>query len=273
MKDPVSNEKITEINRINLKYDIQKLDLLYRQILKINFNNKDSITIQDKITKEISEQLNILMKENNITNEEYANIIEQNKDNMKWEDRKEKLAQDRLYMIWENCSHKEVAEILRNNYDYEDEEILDEFEDEETREEVKQHLTELTEIEEAQKNVVLKNGYIFVFENEFYFSKLKRDCEQSKDFANIKEGLEIATITNADVTKEAFLVKYDNNIEIIYNYYNKVANEMETYEYEVFDLNEINSKQELIEAMTDKLEKFEEKYNRLEKNEEENIEV
>lgn len=268
----MENRVEEQIKRINSKDDIQKLDLLYRHILNINFNDKNSIIMQDKIASEITEKINTLIKKNNITNEEYSIITEQNKDTIKWEERKEKLAEDRLYMIWENCSYKEIAEILRNQYGYYDKEIIDEFDDDETREEIKQYLEELKEIEEASKNVILDNGYIFVFENEFYFSKLKRDCEYSQDFANIKEGLEIATITNADVTKEAFLVRYDYNIEIIYNFYNRVSNEMETYEYEVFDLRNINSKEELIEIMADKLEKFEEKYNEFNQGER-NIEV
>ena len=175
-------------------------------------------------------------------------------------------------MIWENCSPKEIVDILRNDYFYTDKEIIDDFVDEETQEEVRKYLSELSEIEEDCKNVVLDNGYIFVFDNEFCFSKLKEICEYSQDFASIREGLEIATITNSDVSKEAFLVKYDNNIEIIYNFYNKTSKEMETYEYEVFDMNGIMSKEELIEKMKEKLEHFEEKYNRLEQGEE-NIEV
>lgn len=267
------NKDIKEqIKRINLKDDIQKLDLLYRQILNLKFNDEKSVIVQDKITSEISNQINMLIKENRVTTEEYSGIIKESEDHIKWDKRKEKLAEDRFNMIWENCSYKEIAEILRNHYEYTDQEIIDEFVDEEVQEEIKKYLLELTEIEESSKNVILDNGYTFVFENGFYFSKLKEICEYSQDFANIKEGLEIAIITNADVTREAFLVKYDHNIEIIYNFYNKLSNEMETYESEIFNMNEIKSKEELIDKMKEKLEHFEEKYNRLEQDEE-NIEV
>ena len=47
---------------------------------------------------------------------------------------------------------------------------------------------------------------------------------------------------------------------------------METYENELFDMSKINSKEELIEKMKDMLEHFEEKYNKLEQDEE-NMEV
>lgn len=47
---------------------------------------------------------------------------------------------------------------------------------------------------------------------------------------------------------------------------------MESYETELFDLSEIKTKEELIEVMKDKLEHFEEKYNKLEQDEE-NMEV
>ncbi len=47
---------------------------------------------------------------------------------------------------------------------------------------------------------------------------------------------------------------------------------MESYETELLDLSEIKTKEELIEVMKDKLEHFEEKYNKLEQDEE-NMEV
>lgn len=47
---------------------------------------------------------------------------------------------------------------------------------------------------------------------------------------------------------------------------------METYENELFDMSEINSKEELIDKMKDMLEHFEEKYSKLEQDEE-NMEV
>lgn len=269
----IENNKTKEqLNKINVKEDIKNLDLLYRKILDMSFNTKSAINMKEIITSEIDKQVDKLIAENKLSNKEYMELIVENKDYKRLEERKEQLAEDRLYMIWENCSYKEIAEILKNNYSYTDEEIIDEFDDEEVREEVKNHLIELKEIEESSKNVILDNEYIFKFENEFYFSKLKDICEHSQDLAGIREGLEIAIITNSDVSKEAFLAKYTNNIEIIYNFYNKTSKEMETYEYEVFDMNEIKSKEELIEKMKEKLEHFEEKYNKLEQDEE-NIEV
>lgn len=261
-----------QLDRLEAKDDIKKLDLLNRKILDIDFTNIKAIDLKETITTQINEKIAELMTEYHIPNKEYLELVLENKDYKKQEERKEMLAEDRLYMIWENCSSKEIAEILRNNYLYTDQEILDEFDDEETIEEVKNYLMELNEIEQSSKNVILDNGYVFRFENEFYFSKLKDIYENSQDFVGIRQGLEIATMTNSDITKEAFLVKYDHNIEIIYNFYNKNSKEMETYEYEVFDMNEIKSKEELIEKMKEKLANFEEKYNKLGQDEE-NLEV
>ena len=161
---------------------------------------------------------------------------------------------------------------MRSHYDYYDQEIIDEFEDEETKEDIQNYLAELKEIEEASKNVTLDNGYVFVFENEYCFSKLKSLYENSQKLSRIPDGKEFATITNSDVTKEAFLVNYGENIEIVYNFYNKSSKEMESYENELFDMSIISTKEELIRKMKEKLENFEEKYNKLEQDEE-NMEV
>ena len=258
-----------QVNKINAKNDIKELDLLCRKILNIDFANTKAIDLKDKITNQINETIVELMNEYHISNKEFLELTLVNKDYKKLEDRKQKMADDRYTMIWESCSPKEIADILRNHYDYKDQEIIDEFDDKETKDEIKEYLLELTEIEEASKNVILDNGYNFIFENEYYFSKLK---EYSQELSTVPDGREFAIITNADVTKEAFLVKYNDSIEIVYNFYNKESKEMESYETEIFDMSEINSKEELINVMKDKLERFEEKYNRLEQDGE-NLEV
>ena len=258
-----------QVNKINAKNDIKELDLLCRKILNIDFANTKAIDLKDKITNQINETIVELMNEYHISNKEFLELTLENKDYKKLEDRKQKMADDRYLMIWESCSPKEIADILRNHYDYTDQEIIDEFDDKETKDEIKEYLLELTEIEEASKNVILDNGYNFIFENEYYFSKLK---EYSQELSTVPDGREFAIITNADVTKEAFLVKYNDSIEIVYNFYNKESKEMESYETEIFDMSEINSKEELINVMKNKLERFEEKYNRLEQDGE-NLEV
>lgn len=261
-----------KVNRINAKNDIKKLDLLYRKILDTDLGVPSAINSKDIITSQINSIINNLLVEYKIDNKEYSELVLDNRDYKKLEDRTQKMADDRYNMIWDNCSPKEIAGILRDHYEYSDQEIIDEFEDEETKEDIQNYLAELKEIEEASKNVVLDNGYTFVFENEYYFSKLKSIFEDKQRLSRIPDEREFATITNADVTKEAFLVKYGENIEIVYNFYNKDSKEMESYETEVFDLSEIKSKEELIEKMKEKLELFEEKYNRLEQDEE-NMEV
>lgn len=261
-----------KVNRINAKNDIKKLDLLYRKILDTDLSIPSAINSKDIITSQINSIINNLLVEYKIDNKEYSELVLDNKDYKKLEDRTQKMADDRYNMIWDNCSPKEIADILRGHYEYSDQEIIDEFEDEETKEDIQNYLAELKEIEEASKNVTLDNGYVFVFENEYCFSKLKSLYENSQKFSRIPDGKEFATITNADVTKEAFLVKYGENIEIVYNYYNKTSKEMETYENELFDMSEINSKEELIDKMKDMLEHFEEKYSKLEQDEE-NMEV
>lgn len=267
-----SEDVIDKIDRMKAKEDLIKLDLICKKILDIDFENKKTNDVKDNIISQANDKAFELIKEYQISSDEYLELLKQNKDYKRFEERKQKMADDRYTMIWENCSPKEIAEILRGNYEYTDQEIIDEFDDEETQEEIKDYLLELKEIEEASKNVILDNGYNFVFENEYYFSKLKDLLKYNQDLLRIPDGREFAIITNSEVTREAFLVKYEENIEIVYNFYNKDSKEMESYENEVFDMNEINSKEELIGVMKEKLEHFEEKYNKLEQDEE-NMEV
>lgn len=261
-----------KVNKINAKNDIKKLDLLYRKILDTDLSVPNAINSKDIVTSQLNSIINSLLVEYKIDNKEYLELVLENKNYKKIEDRTQKMANDRYNMIWDSCSPKEIADILRSHYDYSDQEIIDEFDDEETKEDIKNYLLEITEIEEASKNVVLDNGYTFVFENEYCFSKLKSLYEDSQRLLRTPDGKEFATMTNADVTKEAFLVKYGEDIEIVYNYYNKSSKEMETYENELFDMSKINSKEELIDKMKNMLEHFEEKYNKLEQDEE-NMEV
>lgn len=268
-----ANERFYGITeRTRIEEDIKELDLLYRKILDVEFEHMDILKTKANILGEMRDLVNILLKQHNISKEEYLELIEENEEYKKLEERKTRMAEDRYTMIWENCSSKEIAEILRDQYDYSDDEIINEFDDEETREEIKEFLEILREQEESGKEIELENGYIFKFENDYTFFKLKECCEYPGQFARIPEGTEIAIITNSNMTKEAFLVKYSPFIEIVYNFLNKSSNEMETYESEVFSFNEINSKDELIELMKSKLERFEEKYNKLELKEEENCE-
>lgn len=268
-----ANERFYGITeRTRIEEDIKELDLLYRKILDVEFEHMDILKTKANILGEMRDLVNTLLKQHNISKEEYLELIEENEEYKKLEKRKTRMAEDRYTMIWENCSSKEIAEILRDQYDYSDDEIINEFDDEETREEIKEFLEILREQEESGKEIELDNGYIFKFENDYTFFKLKECREYPGQFARIPEGTEIAIITNSDMTKEAFLVKYSPFIEIVYNFLNKNSNEMETYESEVFSYKEINSKDELIELMKSKLEKFEEKYNNLEMKEEENCE-
>lgn len=268
-----ANERFYGITeRTRIEEDIKELDLLYRKILDVEFEHMDILKTKANILGEMRDLVNTLLKQHNISKEEYLELIEENEEYKKLEERKTRMAEDRYTMIWENCSSKEIAEILRDQYDYSDDEIINEFDDEETREEIKEFLEILREQEESGKEIELNNGYIFKFENDYTFFKLKECREYPGQFARIPEGTEIAIITNSDMTKEAFLVKYSPFIEIVYNFLNKSSNEMETYESEVFSFNEINSKDELIELMKSKLERFEEKYNKLEMKEEENCE-
>ena len=165
-----------QINIINAKEDIKKLDLLYRKILDTDFSNEKSISLKEDIASQIDRKIVELMKEYHISNEEYSELIFENRDYKKIEKRTQQMAEDRYNMIWENCSSKEIVDILRNSYSYTDEEIIEEFVDEEVREEIENYLLELTEREEAPKNVMLDNGYTFVFENGYYFSKMKEIC-------------------------------------------------------------------------------------------------
>ena len=267
MEDEEKKTRLEQIQRINLKEDIKKLDLLYRKILDVEFSHMTILKTKANISEEIRELISKLLKKYNISNEEYLSLIEENKEYRRLEERKLKMAEDRYSMIWENCSTKEIVEILRDQYDYSDDEIINEFDDEETRQEVTEFLEIIKEQEESGNEIQLDNGYIFKFENDYTFFKLKECSQYPGQFSHIPEGTEFAIITNSDMTKEAFLVKYSPNIEIVYNFLNKDSNEMETYEYDIFDLKEINSKQELIDLMKSQLERFEEKLNKFEKQE------
>ena len=260
-----------KVNRINAKNDIKKLDLLYRKILDTDLSVSNAISSKDIVTSQLNSIINSLLVEYKIDNKEYLELVLENKNYKKIENRTQKMANDRYNMIWDSCSPKEIADILRSHYDYSDQEIIDEFDDEETKEDIKNYLQEITEIEEASKNVTLDNGYIFKYENEFCLSKLKAICKDN-NLSKIREGVEIATITNKDISKEAFLVRYDNNLEIVFNFYNKASKEMETYEYGNFEMEGITSNDELMLVMKEELEHFEEKYNKLEQDEE-NMEV
>lgn len=261
-----------KVDRINAKNDIKKLDLLYRKIIDIDLSIGSTLDLKDSLANQINSQIKKLLSKNKISNKEYRDLISDNQNYKKLENRMQKMAKDRYDMIWENCSNKEIAEILKYSYEYTDQEILDEFVDEETIEEIKDFLLELKEIEESTKEIILDNGYHFVFENDYYFSKFKKICEYNQQLSSIPDGREFAIITNSEVTKEAFLVKYGENIEIVYNFYNNKSKEMECYATEIFDLTKIQTKNELIGTMKEKLEKFEEKYIKLEQDEE-NMEV
>ncbi len=268
----IENEDVREqIDIMKAKEDIVKLDLISKKVLDINFKTKGTDDIKDTIISQVNNKIYELIKEYQISSNEYLELLLQNKDYKRLEERKQQMADDRYTMIWESCSPKEIAEILKNHYLYTDKEIIDEFDDEETKEDIKKYLLEITEIEEASKNVTLDNGYIFKYENEFCFSKLKAICKDN-NLSKIREGIEIATITNRNISKEAFLVRYDNNLEIVFNFYNKASKEMETYEYGNFEMEEITSNDELMLVMKEELEHFEEKYNKLEQDEE-NMEV
>ena len=158
-----------KVNRINAKNDIKKLDLLYRRILDTDLSVSSAITGKDIVISQINSLINNLLVEYKIDNKEYLELVLENKNYKKLEDRTQKMADDRYNMIWDSCSPNEIAEILRNHYEYSDQEIIDEFDDEETKEDIKNFLAELKEIEEASKNVVLDNGFTFVFENEYCF--------------------------------------------------------------------------------------------------------
>lgn len=270
-----ANEKFFGINeeiRRNREDDIEKLDLIYKKISDVEFSHMDILRTKANILGEMRDLISKLLKQYNISNEKYLEIISVNEEYKKLEQREKRMAEDRYTMIWENCSTKEIAEILRDQYEYSDDEIINEFDDEETQKEVKEFLEMLKEQEESGNEIQLDNGYIFKFENDYTFFKLKECSQYPGQFSHIPEGTEFAIITNSDMTKEAFLVKYSPNIEIVYNLFNKESNEMETYEYDVFDLKEINSKDEFMEAMKSRFERFEEKYNKLEMKEEENSE-
>lgn len=97
---------------------------------------------------------------------------------------------------------------------------------------------------------ITDGNMIFNFENGYKFDDLK-------NIKNIKEAIDIVTMCNKENTIQAFLQKYDNRIEILYNVY--VCDEYETKYNELFFMSEINTVENLFDKMSKKLEVFESK--------------
>ena len=91
-----------KVNRINAKNDIKKLDLLYRKILDTDLSISSAINSKDIITSQLNSVINDLLIEYKIDNKEYLELISENKDYKKIEDRKQKMADDRYSMIWDS---------------------------------------------------------------------------------------------------------------------------------------------------------------------------
>lgn len=136
----LSKEEI-QINKINAKNDIKKLDKLYRDILNINCEDKEIITMLGKISDEVSKNIKRIMQESNISYNEYIKLCEESKKQNRREELLLKLGEDKLNSIFELNNIKEIVEIL-DSYEFTKEEILEQFADEEDIEEVRKILEE-----------------------------------------------------------------------------------------------------------------------------------
>lgn len=147
----LSKEEI-QLNKINAKNDIKKLDKLYRDILNTNCEDKEVIKMLEKISDEVSKDIRRIMQKSNISYDEYVELCEESKKQNRKEELLFKLGEDKLDSIFELNNIKGIVEIL-DSYEFTKEEILEQFADEEDIEKAREILEEnenLIEIEDLE---------------------------------------------------------------------------------------------------------------------------
>lgn len=150
-EDKMLSKEEIQLNKINAKNDIKKLDKLYRDILKTNCEDKEVIKMLEKISDEVSKDIRRIMQKSNISYDEYMELCEESKKQNRKEELLFKLGEDKLDSIFE-LSIKEIVEIL-DSYEFTKEEILEQFADEEDIEKAREILEEnenLIEIEDVE---------------------------------------------------------------------------------------------------------------------------
>lgn len=151
-KDKMLSKEEIQLNKINAKNDIKKLDKLYRDILNTNCEDKEVIKMLEKILDEVSKDIRRIMQKSNISYDEYVKLCEESKKQNRKEELLFKLGEDKLDSIFELNNIKEIVDIL-DSYEFTKEEILEQFADEEDIEKAREILEEnenLIEIEDLE---------------------------------------------------------------------------------------------------------------------------
>lgn len=102
------------LKKHEIKQDLKKLIKLHKEILDMNFNNKDLYILTDELSTKVNDEISNFMKNNNINYEEYKKMAEDVDRISKEEKYYHNLGEDRLYQIFEACNVHETVEILMN---------------------------------------------------------------------------------------------------------------------------------------------------------------
>ena len=129
--------------------DLKNLLKLYNEVLNTNFNDKNLVVIQDKISSNLNKNIAEFMEKNNISYNDYKRISEDVKYNLKEDDCLQKLGNDRLEMILEDCSVKETVDILKS-FDIDNDFIINCFSEKENQKEAEEYIEKTEESEDNE---------------------------------------------------------------------------------------------------------------------------
>ena len=134
---------------ITSENDLKNLLKLYNEVLNTNFNDKNLVVIQDKISSNLNKDIAEFMEKNNISYNDYKRISEDVKYNLKEDDCLQKLGNDRLEMILEDCSVKETVDILKS-FDIDNDFIINCFSEKENQKEAEEYIEKTEESEDNE---------------------------------------------------------------------------------------------------------------------------
>lgn len=129
--------------------DLKNLLKLYNEVLNTNFNDKNLVVIQDKISSNLNKNIAEFMEKNNISYNDYKRISEDVKYNLKEDDCLQKLGNDKLEMILEDCSVKETVDILKS-FDIDNDFIINCFSEKENQKEAEEYIEKTEESEDNE---------------------------------------------------------------------------------------------------------------------------
>lgn len=140
------------IEKYETKQDLKNLIKLHKEILDMNFNNKDLYILTDKLSTKVNNEISNYMKNNNISYSEYKEMVK-DVDKKFTEDKNfRELGEDRLNQIFETCNTYETVDIL-NDFGFDKQFILDCFIDS-------------NNILEASRNFSMINNEPFIYEDK-----------------------------------------------------------------------------------------------------------